>query len=585
MLLPDLDDDACAVLFSYLSWRDRAKTAETCHRLCQAMHYFDATRPWRLLRGNPDHEYTERGYGPVREELVAYEFTGFGGGGNLLRQHLWLLVLCVEEDEATGQLCEHDEIRVYDMSSEAMLVASVVLASEASYVAAMVARGHAGSGYDSDGSEGPSPRSGALPGLLRPAPPVDGVFSCVVSTPSGYWAVQFGMTRIGCTVPETAEQRKLAIDEKDIVDQHDQSEAVLEVLPYRSAKEQGEHGWLVRKTGKYSSLYPHLFFRKDTTSEFSHCMLHGGLRQHRFDPFGADGGVDYHFDGVETDYFSVGGYLLAHPVGDGRLGAISARRNGYSAVGNRRRNPQTPRCILLEDSQAASWFIVADAAGARAHLRVGWIDHLEAWEPKTLGKASAKPAFVLKAGEFSLTVNPSQATLTELPASPDTPMHLVLASPRLAVISKDGVPLVLVRVHERAFVMTYLDMSPLVPSPLKRLSITQEFRSVFRRTMQIACFQRDGIVHFWAIWPHGALLWKLDSRTAGSEPLPPPAAVDPVICDLTYDERALFTAYPRHWDDREAVIVSLTEDKIMLSLVKYNRDWGGREFCGLIEMK
>ena len=432
MLLPDLDDDACAVLFSYLSWRDRAKTAETCHRLCQAMHYFDATRPWRLLRGNPDHEYTERGYGPVREELVAYEFTGFGGGGNLLRQHLWLLVLCVEEDEATGQLCEHDEIRVYEMSSEAILVASVVLASEASYVAAMIARGLAGSGYDSDGSEGPSPRSGALPGLLRPAPPVDGVFSCVVSTPSGYWAVQFGMTRIGCTVPETAEQRKLAIDEKDIVDQHDQSEAVLEVLPYRSAKEQGEHGWLVRKTGKYSSLYPHLFFRKDTTSEFSHCMLHGGLRQHRFDPFGADGGVDYHFDGVETDYFSVGGYLLAHPVGDGRLGVISARRNGYSAVGNRRRNPQTPRCILLEDSQAASWFIVADAAGARAHLRVGWIDHLEAWEPKTLGKASAKPAFVLKAGEFSLTVNPSQATLTELPASPDTPMHLVLASPSSA---------------------------------------------------------------------------------------------------------------------------------------------------------
>ena len=583
MLLPDLDDDACAVLFSYLSWRDRAKTAETCHRLCQAMHYFDATRPWRLLRGNPDHEYTERGYGPVREELVAYEFTGFGGGGNLLRQHLWLLVLCVEEDEATGQLCEHDEIRVYEMSSEAILVASVVLASEASYVAAMIARGLAGSGYDSDGSEGPSPRSGALPGLLRPAPPVDGVFSCVVSTPSGYWAVQFGMTRIGCTVPETAEQRKLAIDEKDIVDQHDQSEAVLEVLPYRSAKEQGEHGWLVRKTGKYSSLYPHLFFRKDTTSEFSHCMLHGGLRQHRFDPFGADGGVDYHFDGVETDYFSVGGYLLAHPVGDGRLGAISARRNGYSAVGNRRRNPQTPRCILLEDSQAASWFIVADAAGARAHLRVGWIDHLEAWEPKTLGKASAKPAFVLKAGELSLAVN--STTLTELPASPDTPMHLILASPRLAVISKDGVPLVLVRVHERAFVMTYLDMSPLVPSPLNRLSITQEFRSVFRRTMQIACFQRGGIVHFWAIWPHGALLWKLDSPTAGSEPLPPPPAVDPVICDLTYDERALFTAYPRHWDNREAVIMSLTEDKIMLFLVKPDRNRGEREFCGLIEMK
>ena len=583
MLLPDLDDDACAVLFSYLSWRDRAKTAETCHRLCQAMHYFDATRPWRLLRGNPDHEYTERGYGPVREELVAYEFTGFGGGGNLLRQHLWLLVLCVEEDEATGQLCEHDEIRVYEMSSEAILVASVVLASEASYVAAMIARGLAGSGYDSDGSEGPSPRSGALPGLLRPAPPVDGVFSCVVSTPSGYWAVQFGMTRIGCTVPETAEQRKLAIDEKDIVDQHDQSEAVLEVLPYRSAKEQGEHGWLVRKTGKYSSLYPHLFFRKDTTSEFSHCMLHGGLRQHRFDPFGADGGVDYHFDGVETDYFSVGGYLLAHPVGDGRLGVISARRNGYSAVGNRRRNPQTPRCILLEDSQAASWFIVADAAGARAHLRVGWIDHLEAWEPKTLGKASAKPAFVLKAGELSLAVN--STTLTELPASPDTPMHLILASPRLAVISKDGVPLVLVRVHERAFVMTYLDMSPLVPSPLNRLSITQEFRCVYRRTMQIACFQRGGIVHFWAIWPHGALLWKLDSPTAGSEPLPPPPAVDPVICDLTYDERALFTAYPRHWDNREAVIMSLTEDKIMLFLVKPDRNRGEREFCGLIEMK
>ena len=521
MLLPDLDDDACAVLFSYLSWRDRAKTAETCHRLCQAMHYFDATRPWRLLRGNPDHEYTERGYGPVREELVAYEFTGFGGGGNLLRQHLWLLVLCVEEDEATGQLCEHDEIRVSEMSSEAI--------------------------------------------------------------PSGYWAVQFGMARIGCTVPETAEQRKLAIDEKDILDQHDQSEAVLEVLPFRSAKEQGEHGWLVRRTGKYSSLYPHLFFRKDTTSEFSHCMLHGGLRQHRFDPFGADGGVDYHFDGVETDYFSVGGYLLAHPVGDGRLGVISARRNGYSAVGNRRRNPQTPRCILLEDSPAASWFIVADAAGARAHLRVGWIDHLEAWEPKTLGKASAKPAFVLKAGELSLAVN--STTLTELPASPDTPMHLILASPRLAVISKDGVPLVLVRVHERAFVMTYLDMSPLVPSPLNRLSITQEFRCVYRRTMQIACFQRGGIVHFWAIWPHGALLWKLDSPTAGSEPLPPPPAVDPVICDLTYDERALFTAYPRHWDNREAVIMSLTEDKIMLFLVKPDRNRGEREFCGLIEMK
>ena len=581
MLLPDLDDDACAILFSHLSLRDRAKTAETCHRLCQAMHYFDATRPWRLLRGNPDHEYTERGYGPVREELVAHEFTGFGGCGNLLRQHLWLLVLRVEEDEATGQLCEHDEIRVYDMSSEATLVASVVLASEASSVAAAAARALAGSGYDSDSSWSPT-RSGALRGLLRPAQPVDGVFSCVVSTPSGYWAVQFGMARIGCTVPETAEQRKLAIDEKDIVDQHDQSEAVLEVLPFRSAKEQSEHGWLVRRTGKYSSLYPHLFFRKDTTSEFSHCMLHGGLRQHRFDPFGADGGVDYHFDGVETDYFSVGGYLLAHPVGDGRLGAISARRNGYSAVGNRRRNPQTPRCILLEDSQGASWCIVADAAGARAHLRVGWIDHLEAWEPKTLGKASAKPAFVLKAGELSLAVNSSQATLTELPASPDTPMHLVLASPRLAVISKDGVPLVLVRVHERAFLMTYLDMSPLVPSPLNRLSITQEFGMLTRRTMNIACFQRDGLVHFWAIWPHGALLWKLDSPTAGSEPLPPPPAVHPVICHLTYDERDLFTAYPRHKDSREAVIMSLTEDKITLSLVN---DYGEGEFCGLIEMK
>lgn len=470
MRLPDIDDDTLSKVVASLSWKERSATAQSCTRLRHVVSLYDARRPWKLLRRSD--EFIERGYGPPREQLLAHAFTGLASD-NIAKQHLWVLVYVVSasEDETLG---ERTEIRVYDLEEDAKLIGSVVLTAEDP--------SELPDPYDSDCSHGR--RTKIVPDLLRPAEPDDGIFNCVCSTPGGYWSVRFHMGRVCCTVPATAEQRRLGIDSEDITNECDKSAADLEVLPYRSPKTAGEHGWLVRRTGTYSSEFPHLFYRKDTNSGFLHCELRSGLRTHRYDPYGGDEGAPYHFDGVETEYMSVNGYVLAHPVGENRLGTVSARRNGFAPVGNRARASRQPSCIMLQDSSGGNWLIVADARAAiGAH--VGWYNCLEAWEPSALGKVSARPAFALDSAGFTI------------PATQGTQMRIVLASARLAIICKDGVPVCMLRIHQRGFVATSLDVSPTVP-PAVRSMARGDYG--FFDDPRVVCFVSNGVAHFWAVY-------------------------------------------------------------------------------------
>ena len=561
--LTDLNDDNCIRILAMLTWKDRARMASVGRSLRRIVQEFDSRRPWALLRDGQCCK-PDRGNGEPRVEVMASQYTGPAGSGeNLMRRHLWLLVYVVNED-AGGELSGRDEVRVYDLDADAVLVASVVLASRAR-----------DEDEDEDEDEGGScpTRMRPLAGLLRPAPVVDGVFSCVASTPGGYWAARFGAA--GDQEFGAPEILEIAVKEHEIVDSFDESEAVLEVLPYRSPDSSSLDGWFMRRTGKYSSASPHLFFRKDGSraQEYSHCELSRGPLTHRFDPFGADED-DYYFDGVETKYLSVGGLILAHPIGDGRLGIVSKRRNGFAPLGNRKRNEVMPQAILLHDDEGIEWLVVGEGR-ARRGVYVNWLSHLEAWTPKSLGTSSAKPTFKIEIGHML-------RKKTGIEISPDTPSHLVLASPCLAIVTKDGVPVSMVRIRSRGFVIIDLDIGHHVQAPLCSLARRDELLKVLRDDLRVACYQRDSHVHCWAIWGTGALHWKLDSAADS-----PAAAVDPVVRRIVYDERAAPFRETCFWNPEAAMSLAADEHAdTVLTLSSINVfDWGATEFAGLIQMQ
>ena len=201
MRLLDIDDDTLRNVVSSLSYKGRAAAAQSCTQLRHIISQYDARRPWKLLRRS--EEYLERGYGPPREQLLAHAFTGLASD-NIAKQHLWILVYVVRAND-DGALSEHNEIRVYDLEEDAKLVASVVLAAE-----------DLSELPDPNDSDGDYRQTKILRDLLRPAEPDNGRLNCVCSTPGGYWSVRFLMGTVGCTVPATAEQRRLGIDSEGI---------------------------------------------------------------------------------------------------------------------------------------------------------------------------------------------------------------------------------------------------------------------------------------------------------------------------------------------------------------------------------
>ena len=558
MRLPDIDDDTIRNVVASLSWKERSAAAQSCTRLRHVVSLYDARRPWKLLRRSD--EFLERGYGPPREQLLAHAFTG-RASDNIAKQHLWLLVYVVSASE-DGALSEQTEIRVYDLEEDAKLIGSVVLAAEDPT-------------YDSDCGYGR--RTKIVPHLLRPAEPADGILNCVCSTPGGYWSIRFLMGRVGCTVPATAEQRRLGIDSEDITDEHDESAAILEVLPYRSPKTAGEHGWLVRRTGKYSSKFPHLFYRKDTNSGFLHCELRSGLPTHRYDPFGGDEGP-YRFDGVETDYMSVNGYVLAHPVGENRLGTVAARRNGFAPVGNRARVSRQPSCIMLQDSSGSDWLIVADARAARG-FHVGWYNCLEAWEPSALGKVSARPAFAIDSADLTIGTFLKE---TGRPTDEQSTMRIVLASACLAIISKDGVPVCMLRIHRRGFVATYLDVSPTVPPAVRSMA---SGGYGFFEDPRVVCFVSNGVAHFWAVYvPHQrsptALHWSLVASPDAD------LNVDAAAHKVIYDDRPAAHGFrsSRTPTLKAAMLLDASRTDVLTLECMRHGDWGAYQFEGIMQL-
>jgi hypothetical protein len=165
---------------------------------------------------------------------------------------------------------------------------------------------------------------------------------------------------------------------------------------------------------------------------------------------------------------------------------------------------------------------------------------------------------------------------TGIEFSPDTPSHLVLASPCLAIVTKDGVPVSMVRIRSRGFVIIDLDIGHHVQAPL--CSLARHCMD----NLRVACYQRDSHVHCWAIWGTGALHWKLDSAADS-----PAAAVDPVVRRIVYDERAAPFREMCHWNLEAAMSLAADEHAdTVLTLSSINvLDWGATEFAGLIQIQ
>ena len=198
-----------------------------------------------------------------------------------------------------------------------------------------------------------------------------------------------------------------------------------------------------------------------------------------------------------------------------------------------------------------------------------WINCLEAWEPSALGKSNSRPVFTLDCHEVLVKE-------TGRPTTMETPVQIVLASARLAIISKDGVPVCMLRIHQREFVATYLDVGPGVAPAVHSMLGPYGNSSV-------ACFVVDGVAHFWAVSDRRmdamptALHWSL--ATSPDTDLDLKATTHAV----KYDDR------PKWWHAHSPLIqVAMLLDTsgsgtLTLECVKFG-SWGVREFGGIMQL-